>query len=469
MKKILVLISMFIISSAFGQQNCSCNKAIDNLISKIEKEYPGFVEKTKDTLIYNSLKKQLIAEAEKTEDSLCIDILTKYTSFFKDKHIWMLPSNNPVGSNGHIDKDLIDLNLDKFYRKLKKSKDMLEGVWQYQNNLVGIVKSKGGNYYGFIIKADSSYGKPMEIKFVLNEDNSADYYFSSQIYKGNYQLHHDRILYIEPLKIAFVKEVGGQKEDSIKIQREIDVLDGFYIRNLSARTNLLRISSFNYPYVDRINSLIEENRELIQNGENLIIDLRGNGGGTDNAYKSLLPYISTNPIRYVGIELLSSQTLIEGVTNYKNTLIEKDSEKNKIEIDRLESRIQLYKENIGKYINVDGKIVEIDTLNLAKKSPQQIVVLADSKVGSAAENFLLAAKQSKKVKVLGAPTSGALDYANAYFFKFGCDNYKLLLPTYRSLRLPNYPIDNIGIQPDVYIDNSVEDWVQYSIEYLEYE
>ena len=64
-------------------------------------------------------------------------------------------------------------------------------------------------------------------------------------------------------------------------------------------------------------------------------------------------------------------------------------------------------------------------------------------------------------------TEGGLDYADARFFEFGCGNYQLLLPTYRSLRLPDFPIDNIGIQPDMYIDKSVKDWVKFTVNYLE--
>ena len=109
----------------------------------------------------------------------------------------------------------------------------------------------------------------------------------------------------------------------------------------------------------------------------------------------------------------------------------------------------------------------ISSISPAVKSPAQIVVLANNHTGSAAENFLLNAKQSKKVKLLGIPSSGVLDYANAMFFDYGCNNYKLLMPTYRSFRLPNYPIDNIGVQPDVYLDESVEDWVKFAVDYLE--
>lgn len=41
------------------------------------------------------------------------------------------------------------------------------------------------------------------------------------------------------------------------------------------------------------------------------------------------------------------------------------------------------------------------------------------------------------------------------------------MPTWRSMRLPDYPIDNIGIQPDIYLDNSVKDWVAFAVDYLE--
>ncbi len=33
--------------------------------------------------------------------------------------------------------------------------------------------------------------------------------------------------------------------------------------------------------------------------------------------------------------------------------------------------------------------------------------------------------------------------------------------------LPDYPIDNIGVQPDIYLDKSVENWIQFAVNYLE--
>lgn len=93
--------------------------------------------------------------------------------------------------------------------------------------------------------------------------------------------------------------------------------------------------------------------------------------------------------------------------------------------------------------------------------------MIDKRVGSAAENLVLRAKQSKKVKVMGTVTSGGLDYAAARMFNFGCPEYLLQLPTYRSLRLPDFPIDNIGLQPDIFMDRFVKNWIQYAVDYLE--
>lgn len=103
-----------------------------------------------------------------------------------------------------------------------------------------------------------------------------------------------------------------------------------------------------------------------------------------------------------------------------------------------------------------------------KKSPKQVVILTDKRVGSAAESFVMKVKQSKKLKVLGTVTSGGLDYAAARIFDFGrpefCCNY---LPIVRrdcqTIRL------NIGMQPDIYLDKSTGDLVKFASDYLEHE
>lgn len=141
---------------------------------------------------------------------------------------------------------------------------------------------------------------------------------------------------------------------------------------------------------------------------------------------------------------------------------------NKADIERINTDINLLKENLGKFVVYpDEKRISTVERTLAKNGPKQVVILANKKVGSAAESFLITAKQSKKVKIMGTPTYGGLDYASVRETDFDCLGLSFYMPTNRSARLPEYPIDNIGIQPDIYLDSAVDDWTQFAVEYLE--
>jgi len=127
----------------------------------------------------------------------------------------------------------------------------------------------------------------------------------------------------------------------------------------------------------------------------------------------------------------------------------------------------MFEGKIGEFVNTDTTGTYTSDISIAEHSPKQIAVLVNQRTASSGEAFVLAAKQSKKVKVLGVPTYGAIDYGSASLFEFGCPDYQLMMPTWRVMRLPDYPLDNIGIQPDIFLDEYVEDWVQFAIEYLE--
>jgi len=221
---------------------------------------------------------------------------------------------------------------------------------------------------------------------------------------------------------------------------------------------LLCLSSFEHNYVERIKKLLVDNKKAIESSENLIIDVRNNLGGTYGAYEELFPYILTNNVRGLGMEFLVTQTLIDGIQEWYD-----DEEGKK----KAKEWISIFKGKMGEFVNTDTTDIYITEIKLAERSPKQVVILVNRRTASSGEAFVLDAKQSKKVKVLGTPTYGALDYGTASFFNFGCKNYKLMMPTWRSMRLPDYPIDNIGIQPDIYLDKSVKDWIQFAVDYLE--
>lgn len=458
MKKIIMLLLILLIStSSFSQENCNCRQALSQLIDEIESEYPGFNEKTKDTIMYNDFKERLIEKSNNNSD--CYDILNHYLSFFRDPHIYLIQTNvTQNNQNDNISDARVDITLDDFYGHLDKSNDQLEGVWESSYYKVGIIK-EDNQYNGFIIEASNDSWKANQIKLTLLEGGAANYYMGNHsLEEDSFELIDECILVFKNTNAVFVKKSPKPKLSESEIESKLDKIRGFYFTKLTDKTSLLCISSFEDPYVAKIEKIVSDNQQAIENCENLIIDVRNNRGGTYDAYDEILPYIHTNNTCGVGQEFLVTQTLIDQVEDWF------DDEEGKAKARRW---IRMFEGNIGKFINTDTTNEFINETKIAEHSPKQIAILANKGTASSGEAFVFEAKQSKKVKVLGVPTYGALDYGSASAFEFGCLNYQLHMPTWRSMRLPDYPIDNIGIQPDIYLTESVKDWVQFTVDYLE--
>lgn len=473
MKIILAIALIFITSLVDAQNTCECGESLDRLIKKIETEYPGFEEKTKDKILYESFKEQLKEEANKAEKSSCFPILKKYTSFFRDGHIWINPATAISNAKETVSTTMVDVAIEKFRKRSKATADPVGGIWK--NNFewtggaryeIGITKNKAGVLIGFVMSSSSAFWKPKETKFRLYPDGKFEFYtFDKKMKTGTYEIYNQSIVYFKEARAVFIKESPASNLTQEQIKRKVAAYYGFGAKKLSDKTMLLTLPSFDYPFVAIIEDLLTSNRSQLETSKNLIIDIRGNSGGTDNAYQLLLPYIMTNSIRNMGVEYLATQTLVEGLKGYIKNLPE-DKERPG-ETERVGRWISLFEGNMGKFVNLKDSTFSLQKVVPSEKSPAQVLILTDKRVGSAAESFTMMAKQSKKLKVAGTVTSGGLDYAAARMFNFGCPEYLLQLPTYRSLRLPDYPIDNIGIQPDIFLDKSVQDWLQFALEYLE--
>ncbi|PTT01681.1 hypothetical protein DBR11_06770 [Pedobacter sp. HMWF019] len=466
MKTLLICLTFHIFSlSMYAQQtSCNCAVVLEKLIKKVETEYPGFTVKTRERFPYEELTQNLISKARNTDDRACEKILKMYTDFFRDPHLWVGSNGSPFSSNSGGTSESIAFDIRDFQDKVKMTKDALEGVWSTEGYKIGIKKVSENEYTGFIINAKSTLWRVGDIKFKLFQDGSFEYALLDRSKKnGHYSIYREGILFLDAVGVALVKEVPLPLVSVAQQEEKLKEIAGFYFKKLSAKTSILKLPSFEYQYLNEIEELLSRNSANIENSENLIIDLRGNPGGTTDAYQKLLPYISGKYIRNTGAEFLATQTYINNLLAYKNSLDKNAS------TERIDKQIDKLKENLGSFVNFTdtGKPIYIEQVDPVAKSPRNIVVLADKATGSSAEYFLFIAKQSKKVKLLGKPSYGALDYGNAYLVDFGCPGYQVFMPTYRAMRLPDYPIDNIGIQPDVYVDSSVKDWVEFAVRYLE--
>lgn len=221
------------------------------------------------------------------------------------------------------------------------------------------------------------------------------------------------------------------------------------IKVLNDQTLLITLPSFDWSENKNIDSLIKKYANELKQTPNWIIDLRGNMGGSDFLYSPFLPYLYTNPMATLSSEFWATT---DNIQIYEQKLADKDVAK---EVKPYISTIvTLMKSNKGRFVSPSAKDTTYVSLDSVYEYPKKVAFLIDRNSASAAESFLLMAKQSKKVTIFGENSYGMLDYANFEYFDIPCADYNLTIPISRSKRLPKNPIDNIGIKPDVLIDNA---------------
>ena len=254
-------------------------------------------------------------------------------------------------------------------------------------------------------------------------------------------------------------EKGGSLNTGISPKPVIKHLSDYkpFVRNYDSTTAYLCIPTFDSRYKKAIDSVIHANSNLLYSSKNLIIDIRDNGGGDDASYDEVLPLLYTNPIRTVSVAHLS--------TPNNNKIWEHYVTRNDVTAANKAIYVGYLKKlnaNPGKFIVLHDSVYMMRYKKVTQ-FPQNVAIMINGNNGSTAEQFLLAARQSKKVKLFGTTTMGELDISNMYSIISPDGKYTLWYCISKSLRVPENSIDNKGISPDFYLDKSIpkSQWLPY--------
>lgn len=238
--------------------------------------------------------------------------------------------------------------------------------------------------------------------------------------------------------------------------------DDFAIRRLDDRTLYLRLPSFNDRHADTVRSLVEAHADELARTPRLVVDVRGNGGGSDFVYEPLLPFIASGPFRRVGVEIRVSADnarLRREVGDRLATVSPQAAATLRSESDRMATA----RTGFIRREPVEQR-VEPDRLS---PMPRRVVVLVD-RAASSAESFLLDARQSARVVLMGQENSaGVLDFGETMEMAAPSGRFDLIWATTRSLRLPADPVDPHGIAPAVRIPVEVTDPLAYVLDWLD--
>lgn len=476
MKKKLLIISIISISNLSFGQTCNCSDSYSWLKETFEKNDAGF-QYVIDMKGETDYKKHCDLYAGKvktvTNKDTCTKELTNWLRYFRRGHLWL----QYIGKTDEQKKEATDkekirnqfkdwekytYNEKEFNSYISQLKTPgLEGIWTSPPYKIGVRKVKN-EYIGFILEADGVYWSKTQIKFKIKEDKgklSATYFMQNHnpaeikevVLIGNNYLS---------MEFIFLKRVSPVFPSDISIDRYLKFQETTVplFERLSDKTVILRIPSFDPSQKKQIDSLIHANLKTITKTENLIIDLQNNGGGSDGSYREIIPLIYTNPIRVVGMELLSTPLNNKRMEEFVN-----DPEASAEEKKWAKEAVGKLNKNLGKFVNLDSSIVNFETSDTSYIYPKKVGIIINGGCGSTTEQFLLAAKQSKKVKLFGTTTFGSLDISNMFSVKSPCNDYELGYCLSKSYRIPDFTIDGKGLQPDYYLDKEIPkyEWIDF--------
>lgn len=442
-------------------EDCNCLENYHWIKETFENNDAGFewVIQKKGMEAYQKFCDSIEAEIKNADDiHRCEEILNDWGKFFRKGHFYVALNSSSSEDGGSVEAEKVSYSVETVEAQVEQTDDEIVGIWESSPYKIGIVLdtiNPKRKYVGFIIESGAPGWTKGDVKLeIFEQDNklSSNYYMRDHsMEKRDVTLRNETELMLGSMRFINHSKIENE------IERKMSDISEPFFYELSDYTTILKIPSFNLDQKPLIDKEIEQNKEKILSHKNLIIDLRNNGGGGDNSWKELIPIIYTNPIKTVGVEYLSTglnrEYLLQNLSFIQRIV--------------LRGFIKKLKSNDGQFVVRDS--VYTTELDEVLPNPQNIVVVVDDVCGSSVEQFLLAAKQSEKVRIYGKQTYGALDVSNvtSVLSPDGC--FRLGYCTTRTLRPEKDRIDDIGIKPDVEINDSIpgHKWMEFILKEID--
>jgi hypothetical protein len=460
---------------------CGCAADFDALVQKVEANYIGFHLglPTLDRARYETSKSAFRRAAAAASDDDCFLALRPYVKQFRDPHLFL--SEQPALSAEEQARlaaatetlpwteETVRAYLDRNAGQL----DPVEGIWYSDSGRFGIVRERQSprrDFVAILLSGGGDAWKPGQVKAEL--ESRADGSFDVRYFYGDHSLHHlegtiHRGLLLRMAPIVWGKAYPVRPADA-------GLLDAQNPRSptIKALDNgawVISMPSHDGPYREPLERLIAAHLEQLRAARLIIVDLRGNEGGSAYTSYPLVPFYEsaqTQPRRaYSGKEVVVSSP--DQIAYFQGLV--QNMEPGSAWHKRGQALVERMQREPGKVLVTDvwGNPPEPPPPHPpAYPRPEHFAILIDRGTVSAAEAFVLDAWKSKRVTVFGDRSGGSIDYQSVYTVPLACPSRGLILgyPTLGgSEHLPAGGFNAEGIPPDVRIGPEVADAIQFIV------
>ncbi len=481
---VLVLLAQAAASDGAG---CECRVAFDDLVRKVEADYVGYhlgIRGRRDAE-YRRHVRSLAARAARAAPDDCVRVLQDFVRFFRDGHLFVgqWPETDEaerarLASAAERTRFRTEADIRRELDRRAGRLDPIEGVWYAKDgSRVGVVRDpKPGrrDFVAVILATPVEGWEPGQVKAefrrlgdgsydaVLYADDHSprrpDVYSRGE--RGGAAVRRGVLLHMPPTTWGKAYPLAADERGA---------LDPTDPRRPTARvvddsTVVVSVPSHVPEYAPVLKELVDRFADRIVRAETLVVDLRGDEGGSAWMTDVLMPYIVTTakrPPRYWREGRASVLSSPDNIAYFERA--SKEGWAPAGLVDRMRA-------NPGRVVAYDSGAETPDEEVAAAAGPRRVAILVDGGVVSAGEAFVLSAMRNEKVVLFGENTGGVIDYQSTQIVGIGsCRRlgFGLGVPTVAaSDRLPRGGANAAGIPPDVRIPRGVRDPVRFVIDYV---
>lgn len=496
MRRFAFVLIPLLLSPLPAVAQCTCDDLFAALAAKVEENYPGYhleVRGTSREDAYLRFESDVRREAGAAEAGLeCLALLQEYVAWFQDGHLFVggrppIPtaadSARLKDAAPRVERDEADVL--RYLESAASVLDPVEGIWVDPAGLrIAIVRDSDGEaddrFVAFVLASRSDPWKPGDVKAELTAlpDGSYDVvlydddrgrtrphvYKRGQIGGGRLQ-RGGLLLHMAPTTWGKLHPVPPGWNG------RIDPLDprAPTARLAGEETVVFHVPSHVPTHAARLGALVEQYRGALARASTMIIDLRGNEGGSTFVTDALMPFLVTGEkrsARYLEGGAPAVLASADNVAYFERTSWAPPGLVPRLRQAEPGSLVAFEDEQASS----NGEEQAPPPADVATVHPTNVAILTDEMTVSAAEAFVLKAMRNDKVTLFGQATGGSIDYQTVNIVRFGCPEAGLYLgyPTIvGSDRLPEGGIRSTGIVPDVLLDPGDPDPIQRIIEHYE--